>query len=74
MANILIVATTHEQARYYMAQMGVTAQNAKVIREPEDIQGYQDMRIAYVGEYWRIPGIAYIEEYASTHGMKEIEV
>ena len=71
MPNILVVAHSYSQARYYMGQMAMSDQTAAIITGPEKIYGYHDLPIVYVGEYWRIKGIEHIREYAETHGLRE---
>lgn len=70
----LIVALSMLQAKEaYMEERGLRFNEVIVISSLNHARGYKNKKYVMVGQWWLIPEIYAIQEYARTHGWREIK-
>jgi hypothetical protein len=65
----IVVGCSHQQIKYYLQQMNIPLNQARLVTGVDQVYGYRDTPLIYVGEYWRITDIGKIMEYAAMHNL-----
>jgi hypothetical protein len=72
--KITLIVGFVQTAKDYMRQNHLSPNEVKIITEPEQLYGYKDVPIVFVGEYYKLPKIHAIEDLANAFNLPKQEV